>query len=73
MTDARPNYLRLTSPIIYWDQLGQLMVTYNASREKRELKKLISTCVKEEGRLKRERGESAHLVQIRKWIIPIEA
>ncbi|GAV76943.1 UBN2_2 domain-containing protein [Cephalotus follicularis] len=43
-------------------QFGKLKVTYNVSREKWGLNKLISIFAQEEERLRRERGEKVNLV-----------
>ena len=43
-------------------QYSQLKVTYNAQKDKWNLNELISICVQEEERLRKEKGKSVHLV-----------
>ena len=43
-------------------QYGQFIVSYNTQKDKWTINELISHCVQEEDRLKRERTESAHVV-----------
>ena len=47
-------------------QFSQFKVCYNFQKEKGTLNELISYCIQEEERLKREKTESAHLVNTSK-------
>ncbi|XP_026409833.1 uncharacterized protein LOC113304928 [Papaver somniferum] len=43
-------------------QFGQFKISYNTKKEKWSMNELLTMCVQEEGRLKQENLESAHLV-----------